>query len=52
MRETISLGENSDKIRECAIKNGMKTLKDACVEHVLEGITTVDELMRVAFLKE
>ncbi|CUQ27238.1 GspE/PulE family protein [Clostridium baratii] len=52
VRETISLGENSDKIRECAIKNGMKTLKDACVEHVLEGITTVDELMRVAFLKE
>ncbi|WP_338630913.1 GspE/PulE family protein [Clostridium baratii] len=52
VRETISLGENSDKIRDCAIKNGMKTLKDACVEHVLEGITTVEELMRVAFLKE
>ena len=52
VRETISLGENSDKIRECAIKNGMKTLKDACVEHVLEGVTTVEELMRVAFLKE
>ncbi|KJU70988.1 GspE/PulE family protein [Clostridium baratii] len=52
VRETISLGENSDKIRDCAIKNGMKTLKDACVEHVLEGVTTVEELMRVAFLKE
>ncbi|MEG0238491.1 MAG: GspE/PulE family protein [Clostridium sp.] len=52
VREVISSGRNSDEIRDSAIKNGMKTLRDACVEHVLEGITTIEELMRVAFLKE
>lgn len=34
-------------LREVAIKNGMKTLRDTGLQKVREGITTVDEIMRV-----
>lgn len=52
VREAITSGETSDVIRDIAIKDGMKTLRMACTEHVIDGITTVDELLRVAFLRE
>lgn len=52
VRDGISAGKNSDELRDIAIKSGMKTLKDACAEHVIEGKTTIDELMRVAYIKE
>lgn len=52
VREAITEGKTSDVIRDIAIENGMKTLKLACMENVIGGVTTVDELMRVAFLKE
>lgn len=52
VRTMISLGKTVDEIRDSAVKNGMKSLKDSCVEHVFRGITTIDELMRVAYLRE
>ena len=52
IRDGITAGKTSDAIRDIAVKSGMKTLRKACTEHVLEGITSIDELMRVAFLKE
>ncbi|MGG7178832.1 GspE/PulE family protein [Clostridium paraputrificum] len=52
LRTAITEEETSDVLRDIAIKGGMKTLKKACVEHVLECTTTIDEFMRVAFLKE
>ncbi|MNM99052.1 Type II secretion system protein E [compost metagenome] len=52
LREGINKKKNSDELRDIAIKSGMKTLKMACTEHVLNKITTVEELLRVTFLKE
>lgn len=52
IREAINNRKNTDEIRDIAIKNGMKTLKMACTEHVIDKITTIDELLRVTFLKE
>lgn len=52
IREAINNRKNSDELRDIAINNGMKTLKMACREHVINGVTTVDELLRVTFLKE
>lgn len=52
LREGINKKKNSDELRDIAIKSGMKTLKMACKEHVINKITTVDELLRVTFLKE
>lgn len=52
IREAINDRRNSDEIRDIAVKNGMKTLKMACKDHVINGVTTVDELLRVTYLKE
>lgn len=39
-------------VKDIAIKDGMKTLNSACREYIIDSVTTVDELMRVAFLRE
>ncbi|MGL5150627.1 MAG: GspE/PulE family protein [Clostridium sp.] len=52
LREAITNEETTDVVRDIALKGGMKNLRMACIEHVMDGITTMDELMRVAFLKE
>lgn len=51
-REMIIKGCSTDELRDLSIKNGMRTLRNACSGHVLKGITSMDELMRVAYLKE
>ncbi|MFL0268572.1 GspE/PulE family protein [Candidatus Clostridium radicumherbarum] len=51
-REMIIKGCSTDELRDLSIKNGMRTLRDACSGHVFKGITSMDELMRVAYLKE
>jgi type IV pilus assembly protein PilB len=50
-RELIMKGCSTDELRDLSVNNGMRTLRAACTEHVLKGITTMDELMRVAYLK-
>ena len=52
VRDAITAGKNSDVLKDIAIRDGMKTLTMACMEHVYEGITTVDELLRVAVVRE
>jgi type IV pilus assembly protein PilB len=41
-------GAPSQEIRKVAIKAGMTTLYDDGIRKVLEGITTIDEVFRVA----
>jgi type II secretory ATPase GspE/PulE/Tfp pilus assembly ATPase PilB-like protein len=41
--------EPTHVIREAAEKEGMVTLRQAGLSKVLEGITTVDELLRITF---
>lgn len=43
---------SSDEIKELAIKEGMKTLRQACKERVLNGTTTVEEYLRVTYSLE
>lgn len=52
IREAVNNGVNTDELRDIAIKNGMRTLKMSCREHVLEKRTTLEEMLRVTFLKE
>lgn len=52
LRSSIMINKSTDELRDLAIKNGMKTLKNSCIELVVSGITTIDELARIAFLKE
>jgi len=39
---------SSNIIKDAAIKKGMKTLKDSGLEKALQGITTIEEVLRVA----
>jgi len=39
---------SSNVIKDAAIKKGMKTLKDSGLEKALQGITTIEEVLRVA----
>ena len=51
-REYIMRNASIDEIRDISIENGMKTLKTSCTELVLKRITTIQELVKIAFLKE
>jgi len=51
-REYIMRNASVDEIRDICIENGMKTLKTACTDLVLKGMTTIQELVKIAYLKE
>ncbi len=38
-----------EDISNAAVKNGMVTLRESCIEQVLKGVSTVDELLRVTY---
>lgn len=48
IKELIYSGASVNAIREMAIKNGMKTMRDNGVKKALEGFTTFEEVLRVA----
>lgn len=49
IRELVDSGASIDQIRDKAEKLGMVTLKENCKMLIQKGITTTDELMRVAY---
>jgi type II secretory ATPase GspE/PulE/Tfp pilus assembly ATPase PilB-like protein len=51
VRDHILRGASAAMIRAQAIQDGMRTLRDDGVLKVLEGVTTVDELLRVVFVE-
>jgi type IV pilus assembly protein PilB len=51
-REYIMRNASVDEIRDICIENGMKTLKISCTDLVLKGMTTIEELVKIAYLKE
>ncbi|MBW9155242.1 GspE/PulE family protein [Clostridium sp. FP2] len=51
-REYIMRNASIDEIKDISIENGMKTLKTSCIDLVLKGMTTIEELVKIAFLKE
>jgi len=48
IRSLIISKASSNVIKDAAIKKGMKTLKDSGLEKVRQGITTIEEVLRVA----
>jgi len=48
IKSLIVTKASSNVINEIALKKGMKTLKDSGMEKVLQGITTIEEVLRVA----
>jgi len=51
-RQLIDRRATADELRNYAIEQGMMPLKHAAAQLVLQGITTVDELLRVTYVNE
>lgn len=49
LKMIISRGGNVDEIKECALKEGMSTLRMSATRYVLNGITSVNEMKKVSF---
>lgn len=47
MKKMIALRAHDVELEDYAIKHGMKTLKMSCLEHILNGVTTIDEFVRI-----
>jgi type IV pilus assembly protein PilB len=47
IKKAIISGANTDEIKKIAIKNGMQTLRQSGIKKVLDGITTIDEVLEV-----
>lgn len=47
IRKMIVHGNSDGEIKEQAIKEGMRTLRDSAIAEVLNGVTTMDELTRI-----
>ena len=48
----ISRGANADEIEEQAVAEGMTTLRRGAAEYVLQGVTTISEMRKVAYEDE
>ncbi len=49
LKEIISKGGNAETIKVQAIKEGMHTLRMSATEYVLDGTTSVSEMIKVSF---
>ena len=47
LERLVGSGATADRVAEIGRKNGMRSLWDSGLRHVLEGETTIDELLRV-----
>ncbi len=49
VKRIIAKGGDADQIKEAALKNGMNTLRMSATRYVLDGITSVSEMIKVSF---
>jgi type II secretory ATPase GspE/PulE/Tfp pilus assembly ATPase PilB-like protein len=52
LRNMVVEGVSDDKLKACALDQGMKTLRMKGIERILEGSTTLEEIARVVNMKE
>lgn len=52
MRELINRSCSAEELRAMAVQNGTKTLREGCADLVLQGVTTMEELIRVTYSNE
>nr|WP_240841228.1 GspE/PulE family protein [Acidaminobacter sp. JC074] len=52
IRQMVTDGKSSNEIKRFLSSQGIRTLQDSCLELVLKGDTTVDELMRISYTLE
>lgn len=49
VKRIIAKGGDADEIKDAALKNGMSTLRMSATRYVLDGITSVSEMIKVSF---
>lgn len=49
IRSIINAYESTDDIRDMAVKQGMMTLKSNVIRLILEGVTSIDEMIRISY---
>lgn len=47
IKKLIAVGSHDIEIEDAAVACGMRTLHQACLGHILNGLTTIDEFVRV-----
>ena len=47
IKKLIAQGAHDIEIEEAAVAAGMKTLKFSCLKHIMDGVTTTSEFIRV-----
>ena len=47
IKKLVAIGAHDLEIEEAAVKNGMHTLNQSCLNHILNGLTTINEFVRV-----
>lgn len=47
IKKLVADGAHDIEIEEAAVRNGMRTLHQSCMGHILNGQTTIDEFVRV-----
>lgn len=52
IRQMVTDGKSSNEIKRVLNSKGIRTLVDSCLELVLRGDTTVEELMRISYTLE
>lgn len=52
LRDAIQTGEGTETLRDIAGQNGMTTLFDSCKRHVLEGVTSVSEMVKTVYVRD
>ena len=48
IRRAVTAKESTEIIRDLGIAQGMSTLKTSAIEYVLEGVTTISEMLKIA----
>ncbi len=49
IKTLIDTQQSSDALRQAAMAEGMTTLRQSCMEHVLSGTTTTEEMIRMTY---
>ena len=49
LRQIVTNHGSTEQIKNTALEQGMHTLRMSAAEYVLEGITTIDEMLKVSF---
>ena len=47
IKKLVAQGAHDLEIEEAAVENGMTTLNQSCYNHIVNGLTTIDEFVRV-----